>query len=553
MAEEKSFLFSQSICKSPSTKYNKSTSQQNRSEFVCVYIYIIQQQMVATKDGVILLLSLCVLLLLLKEYKFENQSINNTQLGGVKSEIGLPGSGSLNFSLPSSRIASKAPLSPPPPPSVPKLPANVSTPSPSPIKTPVPTIATTKETTDPLSKVKNSAYVTKVLSSFPPSWQKPLLLAAIADEKYIYSAQVFVESLITVGFGLEDIVLMCTSDLCGEQLAALHIPHVVIHKKECDGNMRCLISEGKSKLVIDVLSKGYSIFLFDLDIYFKAPILEGLTLSDSIEMYVQNNNDFKYPYDALNYGMFLLRPSMANILFFQNISTMYKETKKWDQWIFNKVVEQINHPHALLPDTEYYLHTSQKTQNIRAVHLICIEGTQIKMFIGRELYGPFKTPSYYNSRKTLSVTFDSSYSYNELVGLISILIKICKHTNRWLRVLGFNYQNSKSLFDADKLFHDDDIMMVESKYWENFKLFNASHNISSSTIEIDSVETLFTTFTTNSSLIPTTDDLVLTINQGILQHFFNAKYTPYICKFYNQGRYQCLESCQGNHFRLRTR
>ena len=378
-----------------------------------------------------------------------------------------------------------------------------------------------------------------------------MLISAIADEKYLYSAQMFVESLLQSGFGLEDILLLCTNEVCAEKLTELNINSYVVSRKECENNLRCLISDGKTSLILQILKKGYALFFFDLDVYIKSPILQGLNVSDTIDMYVQNNNDYRYEYDLLNYGMFLLRPSLKNIYFFNNVSAMYRETKKWDQWIFNKVVDDLKHPYAFLPDKEYYLHTSNKPQEIRAVHLICVEGSQTKMFLGRELYGPFLTPSYYSNRKTLTAQYNPSMAFEDLVGMINLLLRLAKLTKRWIRVVGFNHGNSISIYDADKLFNDDKISIVEQKYWNNVNYFNSSHNVTSDTIPIPDIDSFASILTNRSFIDSAFDDIVLQINQPLLRVLFDSKYNPYVCKFWNKGRYQCLESCQGNHFRIR--
>jgi hypothetical protein len=402
-----------------------------------------------------------------------------------------------------------------------------------------------------LDKVENSAFMRSLTKDYPPSWKAPTLISAIADEKYLYSAQMFVESLLEIGFGRQDILLLCTNEICSHRLNELNINSYVVARKECENNLRCLISDGKTSLILQILNKGYAVFFFDLDVYIKAPILQGLTVQDNIDIYVQNNNDYKYPYDLLNYGMFLVRPSLSNIYFFNNISAMYRETKKWDQWIFNKVVEDLKHPYAFLPDQEYYLHTSNKPQNIKAVHLICVEGSQTKMFLGRELYGPFLTPSYYSKKKTLTAQYSASMAFEDLVGMINMLLRLAKLTGRWIRVVGFNHGNSISIFDADKLFNDDQISLVEQKYWDHVKHFNPTHNITSNSIAIPNIDSFMSLLTNRSFIESDYDDITLQIDQPLLRVLNDGKYNSYICKFWNKGRYQCLESCQGNHFRIR--
>ena len=397
----------------------------------------------------------------------------------------------------------------------------------------------------------NSLYVKQIISTFPPSWQHPVLIICIADEKYIGSFSLFVESLTLFGFDSREISVICVTKRCYQAMMHFNVTVINFHLMENNHRMRDQVSIGKAKFIRDALIEGYSVFYFDLDIYFRSCPLKGLSLRDDLDLYVQYNGG------DLNYGMFIAKPTSDNVNLFQNCMDEYIRTRFFDQSLFNRYISLLKIKHQRLNTTEYYLHVVPVTQQvnpIRAVHMICVEGAELKLLLGRELYGPFHTPSHYRDLKL--VTFEFKYDntskddYQRLQTTVDAVVNISQATGRGIRVVGYDrfYKLAKSFLNVDYLMEHKDIRVVESRYWENRRQFEENRTPKVISYRIDHYGDI-SQMLQNQSLWANSDDVVLSFGEPYLnQHKIHNPNFPYICKFFNDTVRRCVKSCNAVHF-----
>ena len=110
-------------------------------------------------------------------------------------------------------------------------------------------------------------------------------------------------------------IIFCITIECNHGLKKINIPSEYIQVNECETvnvkRIKCLISLGKARVIHTTLSKGFSVFFFYLDIYFKSSPLDNFIPDANYHIYTQNNND-----DTANYGCILIRPSALTIAAF---------------------------------------------------------------------------------------------------------------------------------------------------------------------------------------------------------------------------------------------
>eukprot|EP01040_Poterioochromonas_malhamensis_P001658 gene1659-1755_t len=423
-------------------------------------------------------------------------------------------------------------------------------------------------TRDDFKDFRNSRYVEKFIVEHyhhSPAWSKPVVFAAVGDEKYTQFIENLLESLQSVNILPQDLMVACLTRACSEKLTSMGIrniyyaepddcrtlphDHRELHKRD-----RCIVSSIKFQFVLDLLQINYNVFFLDLDIYIhKFPL--PFSVIDSNELYVQ----YDLP-NELNFGCFFIQSNVKTIQSFKEALKLLLTYLENDQAIFTKMVFK-NYKYTLFPTKQYYAHHygpecnitlngTQEIDNVVLTHMTCIEGAQNKALFGRELYGPPSIPSFYHPcYKTVSITYHADYSAEELAGLLMIAVKVCQaYGNRRLRVLGWDYSQGgiyKALYHVDGLFQSQNITMVESRYWENVNRFYPDYQVSR--YEWKVVEAL-----ADGSKLPVTsaDDInVEVMDKALLLHVDISDFRRYLCNLPERFRhvYSCIRTCFDFH------
>jgi len=406
---------------------------------------------------------------------------------------------------------------------------------------------------------KSSDLMIKYLSGYPKEWNIPIKLCIVADESYISPINIYYQTLLSFGFNSYDIIIFCITIECNHGLKKINIPSEYIQVNECETvnvkRIKCLISLGKARVIHTTLSKGFSVFFFDLDIYFKSSPLDNFIPDANYHIYTQNNDD-----DTANYGCILIRPSALTIAAFEDLEVDALQDV-WDQQLMNNQLHKHNVPFAYFNKNHYYLFLHRieifpTTMNL--VHMICVEGPLNKMLIGRQRGGPFHTPFLYKHDKVIAIHVDynnperkTMFSHNQLVGMIRRLVEIAKFTNRYIRLKGWKYfEPVKSLFDVD-LLNTNNITLVEGRYWENFIHFHNGFNVTSSNyiINVQQDYDYFFKAYTDNLIDNNLAEIFLTFSTTFLDSSYDTNYEQYLCKYYDDFSVGCTKTCSGNHFR----
>jgi hypothetical protein len=415
-----------------------------------------------------------------------------------------------------------------------------------------------------------------VTSTSNNEWLRyPVVFSAIADERYLHSIDVFIESLLGLGYSLSDILLICASFTCSHDLTQKKIPHMLFRNSQCepDGsdavesfdqagnakhghvNIRCAISDAKLAAVASLLKSGISIFLFDLDVYFKRDPLSFMLYPD-IVLNAQENELQNTP-DELNFGMFLIRPSNETAQMFAEMTRTFRENAKWDQQLFNDFAVSMEIPTYILPRRPFFTfgtdYSKYSASDMEVVHMVCVEGAENKLLLARELFGPFHTPKYYRQHsRTLTWAYDYR-SHGETQLIIGMLTSIAQATKRALRVTNWpRYRERVSLFDADTLLREDRVLMVEEKYWDHaHQMFpELVTNFTTLQFNVSNYEDMQKLLNADAeSLLRDANDLVVKFLEVYnIDPFPWPNEEKYVCYYVNHARNWCLTTCQGKHF-----
>lgn len=415
-----------------------------------------------------------------------------------------------------------------------------------------------KNISDTISITNTSVTMLDYITKYPPEWRFPIKLCVVADQSYISSVVTFYSSLQTFGFTSLDISVFCVTIECKQQLSHLNITSDFIRADECV-QIRCHISLGKARAIRITLSKGYSVFFFDLDVYFKSSPLHNLVLDALIDIYAQKDDDNK----SANYGCILIKPTPETVSTFKELE-VDAFSNVWDQQLMNDQIKKRHVPFAFLDSTQYFifLHRTERfPTSMNLVHMICIEGALNKFLIGRQRGGPFSTPLLYTSNKTVAIHVDydspkhhTSFTRRQLVGMIRRMIEISMATGRIIRLNGWKYFNPvKSLFDVDLLNIDYNITLVEGIYWENFIVFNSGFNLSTLNYSINAHQDYDNFLKLNSDHnYDSTGEIFISFNTTYLDDSYDSKYDKFVCTNYDASSTRCLKTCSGHHFRFRN-
>lgn len=438
-----------------------------------------------------------------------------------------------------------------------------------------------------------SAHMRDVTADWPSVWRQNVVFAVVMDEHYVNAMQLFVESLLFTGYTMDDILLICSSTECRKRLEKLDVPHLLIEDARCY-NTRCAIGNAKALTIIGVLESNATVFFFDLDVYFKRDPLLDLKLNASDVLVVQDNRDPVSPHNGLNYGMFIVRPHSTTRKLFRYIA---EESFKgvWDQESFNVGAALFNISFSLLDQEEYVLHDHERWHNVnhltmKAVHMICVEGSLNKLHIGRFAYDSFLHPSYYRAKKTIAMNYECTvepppYEKQALVSIGHMAKNIALATGR-----SFRYKNWPkaaamiSLYNADTL-AEVGVDLVETSFWDyGVKYYRPGYEHTTRTIEIrtykdlmflqnalenewkdvDEVmidymnETLYENPNYNAEDILKREGVNVTgylsppeIAWSVQEYVGRTRVTQYdlfLCPVFNTRFPQCLRSCTGGHF-----
>ncbi len=441
-----------------------------------------------------------------------------------------------------------------------------------------------------LQYFKNSHYLSHFIKRYyPAAWSRPVLFSVIADEKYIHAVETFLESLLSFRLTQNDVLIVSTSSTTTEKLVKRGIRAFSYGSlPQCSvRDVRCIVSLSKFNTIIDVLNASYSIFFFDLDVFFKRFPLPTL-LNASVDLYSQKESDGKYPF---NFGCFLVKPTPNTINTFVRMREDYLLTRKWDQVIYNLVTLNSSLVTETFPVKQYpALHiyaftnprplTNDEIHSTVIGHATCIEGAQNKLLLGREIFRAFATPQYYHPcHPTITIAVKPHYQEKQLIYLMKIAIQASQllHRDR-IRVSGWDYIrglsplqqriNWKALYDPDLLYFQWNITIVESDYWKHFKHFHPKTSIRSLPLPLSlnySTELRDYALIEASSLSHSNekvDDVILSLDDQLLLSIIAAEegrrgqgsdviegYSNVLCKHYNVTKFTCLQTCSGNHFR----
>lgn len=439
-----------------------------------------------------------------------------------------------------------------------------------------------------LQYFKNSPHLSDFIKRYYPSvWSRPVLFSVIADEKYINAVEIFLESLLSFRLTQNDVLIVSTSSATTEKLMKRGIRAFSYGSlPQCSvKDVRCIVSLSKFNTIIDVLNASYSIFFFDLDVFFKRFPLPTL-LNASVDLYSQRESNGKYPF---NFGCFLVKPTPDTINTFVKMREEYLLTRKWDQVIYNLVTLNSSLTTETFPVRQYpALHiyaftnprplTNDEIHSTVIGHATCIEGAQNKLLLGREIFRAFSTPLYYHPcHSTITIAVRPEYEEKQLLYLMKVAIQASQLLRRdRIRVIGWDYIrglsplqqriNWKALYDPDLLYVRWNITIVESDYWKHFKHFHPTTSIRSLPLPLSlnySTELRDHALTEASShRQERVDDLFLSLDAKVLLSIISAEegrrgggsdgiegYSNVLCKHYNVTKFTCLRTCSGNHFR----
>jgi hypothetical protein len=185
--------------------------------------------------------------------------------------------------------------------------------------------------------------------------------------------------------------------------------------------------------------------------------------------------------------------------------------------------------------------------------------------VGRELYGPFQIPSFYNpTRRFLTVEHKPYYSPNQIYGLIILAIQLALKTHRMaIRVTGWAYVHGPSkkvevfhsLYDADHLLKNWNITLLESRYWDGLKRMNPDQGIdptaSSKILEVSSSKILEEYKAQEDQdvldlqLNILDDDVLKDIMRDYEDKDLLDPYLSLLCRYYLSSKPRCSATCQG--------
>lgn len=430
-----------------------------------------------------------------------------------------------------------------------------------------------------LKYFKNSPRLTEFIKKhYSSDWSHPVVFSVIADEKYIHSLEIFLESLLSFHLTQNDLLIVSTSKESTEKLNQKGI------RAFSYGNLpqcsdvdtskltRCIVSLSKYNTIIDVLNASYSIFFFDLDVFFKKFPLP-MRLNNSIDVYSQRDStkvNTTYPF---NFGCFLVKPSLNTVNLFVKMRDNYLQTRRWDQSIYNEVILQsTNTQYEILPLKQYpALHlfsgrkplTSNETNSVILSHTTCVEGALNKLLLGREIFHAYATPLYYHKcHPVITISVKPDYSRQQYLYLMKIAIEASQilHRNR-IRLIGWDYLrgqtfngnvNWKSLYDPDQLYFHWNITLVESDYWKHFTQFHPKTLVRSIQLPLTSNYVNELKEYLQSSNNEHMDDLIISVDEELLLNMIDdveERYSMVLCKHYNTTEWSCLRTCSGSHFR----
>eukprot|EP01040_Poterioochromonas_malhamensis_P011398 gene11398-12427_t len=441
-----------------------------------------------------------------------------------------------------------------------------------------------------LQYFQNSPRLTEFIKKhYPSDWSHPVVFSVIADEKYIHSLEIFFESLLSFNLTQNDVLIVSTSEASTQILhekgirafASGEIPQCV--GLEASKVTRCIVSFAKYNTIIDVLKASYSIFFFDLDVFFKRFPLP-MHLNSSIDVYSQRDSVKVNTTSPLNFGCFLVKPNPNTVDVFVKMRDNYHKTRVWDQAIFNDVISKSTIiQYEQFPLKQYIpLHlfsfrkpfTKNETSSVILAHATCIEGALTKLLIGREIFQTFATPLYYHKcHPVITISVKPDYTQHEYLYLMKIAIKASQmlHRNR-IRLVGWDYLRGKTfgenvnwraLYDPDQLYFHWNITLVESEYWKHFTQFHPKTLVRSIQLPLTGDYMNELKEYSQSSMSEQVDDLILSIDDEVLANMNEHEekegnegvkdgiegYSRLLCKYHNAPRWSCLHTCSGNHFR----
>jgi hypothetical protein len=237
----------------------------------------------------------------------------------------------------------------------------------------------------PFVNFTNSEFVNKTfLANYSAEWKKfPIAIIAIADHNYIPGIQMFVESMTSFGFTVQDMIIFCMTSECvqrtNERIPALiQVYHYA--NANCEPSIRCTVGDSKFASILELLQYNITVYYFDLDIYFRRNPLP-LVLDDSYEMYAQSNGETNR--QPFNFGCLLARPTPKNIAVYKkSLKTFLDNPELFDQLVWNTEILSDKLPSYAFSKSLYYSISDRRedskypdiSENFVMVHSTCIEG-----------------------------------------------------------------------------------------------------------------------------------------------------------------------------------
>jgi hypothetical protein len=422
-----------------------------------------------------------------------------------------------------------------------------------------------------LQYFQNSQYLTDFIKkhySNSVEWSRPVVFAVIADEKYIHSIEIMLETFSSFHLTQNDVLVLSLSDASSETFSKKGIRSFRYDRfKECsEHDTRCVVSLTKFSSILDLLELSYSVFFLDLDVFLKKFPFPA-QVDSSIDLY--NQWDQPALEGSFNFGCFFLRSNSKTIQLVKHMKAEYlKNTEEWDQDIWNRFILASPIKYSHFSPKEYftfeYLDTpevpasDEDLQNVTLAHITCVEGSLNKFLFGRVFFQSFSTPSFYHPCHTIvTIEWKREYSHDQLVQLIKVAVKTAQILNRSrIRLIGWDYYSAtardskviKSLYDSDRLFKHWNITLLENRYWENVRSFHPDFNFKTHHLNISS-HNLVEVHKYQGSPHEEANDIILTVDLPVEMSNDNHHYSNLLCGLYNSTRRNwCLETCSGKHF-----
>ena len=411
-----------------------------------------------------------------------------------------------------------------------------------------------------------SRHLTSITSQWSGVWTtNKAVFLALADSKYFYFVTNLVDSLVSLDYSTDDVVVACVSQECMQKCDSLgyrcHFGGTPCAKHiTWATHSRCLVSSVKIDSTLSLLSLGYVVITLDLDVFLQ---------KDPLAAFIP---EARYPLvsmfdgpEGLNFGLFMIRPCNLTVEMFTWMKQEFTNTGYFDQYLYNKFVTMNNVAVQRLDNDLFvnymtvrstYLampHVNHTANAAAVIHTTCVEGAFTKFFIARTVCGRIYNKKFYSGLPTVSSFMHPNWTMYEKASFIDVLVNISRQTNRWIRVLGGTGDILASTFSADKLARQG-IVLVEESYWDSVTEFNSSFIPSKTVVNVVPATAL-------SSLKSIhTDDLVVDISPSSLDMDPTWKWDvhrplkqSWLCTLFSErkGNYLtngCLMQCDGKHF-----